>query len=99
MREIQKFKIEEGYVAYKMRKLDAIIIFNSLGICDYCAESDVCGYYIPVLNCYYCEECFNDWKDRCIYYEEDIWYENLNIKFVDKVINQNADMKLLELEK
>ena len=96
MREIEKFKIDKGYVVYKMRNIDAIQIFNGFGICDSCNKLTRYGYYIPILNWYKCEECFNEWKENCIYYPEDIWFEDRYVKFVDTFIKQSKEMKLID---
>jgi len=96
MRVIEKFKTDKGYIVYKMRNIDAIQIFNGFGICDTCSSLTRYGYYIPVLNHYKCEHCFNVWKKLCIYYPEDLWFEEAYIKHVDKIIKQSKEMKLID---
>lgn len=51
------------------------------GICDYCARPQAKGYYIAVLNCWYCPECFEEWKQRAIWYAEDAEIECSNFEF------------------
>lgn len=99
MRIIEKFKIDKGYVAYKMRNIDAIEIFNGFGICDSCSKLTHYGYYVPILNYYKCEDCFNEWKKNCIYYPEDLWFENAYVKFVDRMIKNSKEMKLIDKTK
>lgn len=51
---------------------------GSPGICDYCGKPAANGYYIAVLNRWYCEDCFEDWKMTAHYYPEDADVENRN---------------------
>ena len=47
---------------------------NSLCICDFCGEQQTCdstGFYIPVLNKWYCKKCYAIWEADCKYYPED----------------------------
>ena len=99
MREIEKFKIDKGYIVYKMSNIDAIGIFNGFGICDDCSSSTRVGYYVPVLNHYMCEDCFNEWQKVCIYYEEDLWFQSGNVKIVDNIINYVREVKLIDKTK
>lgn len=72
-------------VYYKMLSNQAIDIFpGGLGICDMCNRSTFYGYYIPVLNSYYCEECFKSFDKSAKKYEEDSWFENKHIEFFEK---------------
>ncbi len=96
MRELIKFKIDKGYTVYKMRAIDAIEIFNGFGICDNCNKFASKGIYVPILNRYLCEDCFIDWKERCKMYEDDLWFENAYVKFVDRFIKAHKEMKLID---
>lgn len=51
------------------------------GICDYCAIPAAVGYYIAVLNHWYCPECFERWKSHAHYYPEDADVERRNFEF------------------
>ena len=61
---------------------EMILDMMGLGQCDLCSKTSMRegGYYIPVLNRCYCEECFNRWSSQAEFYKEDILYEDLNIK-------------------
>jgi len=45
------------------------------GFCDSCIEKPTTGFYIAVLNSYYCKTCFQEWQTRAIRYEEDLSFE------------------------
>lgn len=51
---------------------------GSLGICDSCNGTDVNGYYIPVLNQWYCSDCYAKWHTSATYYPEDAVIEERN---------------------
>ena len=70
------FKSKQGYKVIKFLKLNPIEVFEGgLSICDYCNTFGLEGYYIPVLNRYYCEKCFSDFESRTPFYEEDLVFE------------------------
>ena len=71
-----------------MNFMDVVMIFNGYGICDECGDSTNKGYYVPVLNHYQCPKCYEDWKSSCEFYEEDLWFEKDNIKFVEERIKK-----------
>ena len=50
----------------------------ALGICDWCGEASFDGYYIAVLNRYYCPKCYEEWLKRAKYYPEDKPREDKN---------------------
>ena len=53
-------------------------------ICDWCDKTQPHngkGYYIAVLNHWYCEECYKQWISRATYYPEDADVERRNFEF------------------
>lgn len=70
--EFGKFKVIKAS-AKEMR--DAV---GSLGICDYCAEHSDEGYYIAVLNKWYCPKCWEEFKLRAVWYPQDAMVEDRN---------------------
>lgn len=53
-------------------------------ICDWCGRaflSSEKGYYIAVLNHWYCEKCFEEWKEHAEWFAEDVDYERKNFEF------------------
>ena len=81
----RKFINEKGFTVYEMTGAETMK-FGGYGICDYCNEGAVKGYLIPVLNHYYCEECYNNWLKRAEYYEEDRWFEERKIEYYDSIL-------------
>lgn len=51
------------------------------GICDWCGTPSAHGYYIAVLNQWFCDKCYNEWKERATYYPEDVDVETRNYNF------------------
>lgn len=82
--KIIKFKIK-NFTVYKISIEQCVRIFNGLGICDSCNDFATEGYYIPILNSYYCEECYNDFIKTSIYYYEDEFFELWHIKEVERI--------------
>lgn len=39
-------------------------------VCDHCGEQKEDGYYVAVLNRWFCTECYNDWYEGAINYAE-----------------------------
>lgn len=63
-------------------------LMNAVGsdicICDWCGKPYLPtekGYYIAVLNQWYCEKCYNEWAERATYYPEDADVERRNFEF------------------
>lgn len=48
----------------------------AMGMCERCNKASFEGYYIAVLNRYYCPKCFNNWLRRATYYPEDKPFED-----------------------
>lgn len=55
--------------------------FGSSGICDRCCKSPNTGYYIAVLNMWFCPECYNKWIANATRYDEDKEVEERNFNF------------------
>lgn len=79
-----KYKMKNGLTVYKMTAEEAKKVFpGGLGVCDFCNTKTKDGYYMPVLNHYYCNPCFNAWKLRAKRYPEDSWFENEMIEALE----------------
>lgn len=53
-------------------------------VCDWCGSlchKSYDGYYIAVLNQWFCKECFEEWKQRAVWYPEDASIERKNFDF------------------
>lgn len=79
---IYKFAVKKMTV-YKMNNVQTVTIFNGAGICDDCGTSARDGYYVPVLNLYLCQECFDDWCEHCKHYKEDDEVEEGNVEWFE----------------
>lgn len=85
---MRKFKIKQGLTVYRMTAYNCAQIFHGPGLCDFCAQQTLSGYYIAVLNCYYCSKCYQDWKKRAVFYEEDTAFEQRRINEIDNAIKE-----------
>ncbi|HCD9234555.1 hypothetical protein OZ664_05465 [Elizabethkingia sp. HX WHF] len=60
--------------------------FGGLGICDACNCSAFHGYYIAVLNSWYCEEDYEKFMKSATNYPEDHKYESKNFDNAKKLL-------------
>lgn len=58
---------------------------GAVGICDRCNQAHYIGYYVAVLNRWYCSECYSEWMETAIRYEEDVRYEDSNFETYKKL--------------
>ena len=48
----------KGFKVIQVKAVELIgVIPHAMGICDYCGQASLDGYYIAVLNSYYCSDC------------------------------------------
>ena len=80
--EFDKFKIIKA-TADEMRKVTRMFSF---GICDYCGGQPRVGYYIAVINRWYCQECFDNFKERAKWYRQDSMIEERNFQYYGKLL-------------
>lgn len=59
---------------------------GSPGLCDYCGWWSDNGYYIAVLNKWYCPECYEKFKADAKYYPQDRQIEERNFKYYSKLL-------------
>lgn len=72
-----KFKV----IKLNLIELQAVEGGYAIGICDSCGKPSFDGYYIAVLNSYYCPECFESWLRRATYFSEDKPIEDRNFNY------------------
>ena len=68
---------------FKVIKASAKEMFEAVGspgTCDYCSERPEHGYYIEVLNKWFCPKCWKEFKKRAVWYPEDAQIEERNFK-------------------
>lgn len=63
-----------------------IVDLGGLGICDYCNNASYHGFYIAVLNAWYCPKCYERWHKEAVYYPEDKPIEDKNFKVYSKLL-------------
>lgn len=73
------------YVAYKVTS-EEMLYLGGFNLCDSCSKSIDSGYYIPVLNQYFCKECFNRWDNSAHYYPQDRSIERKRTSYFEAVI-------------
>lgn len=55
-------------------------MLGGYGICDDCNTPVSEGYFVTVLNSWFCPECYEQWLKTAINYEEDREFEKGNFK-------------------
>jgi len=74
---VYKVDNPKGFLILKMMGADTQKIGGN-STCDWCGEISTDGYYISVLNMWYCDKCYNDWLQRAKRFESDILIEEKN---------------------
>lgn len=59
---------------------------GSPGICDDCCRKSPKGYYVAVLNRWFCPECYREWLGRAKYYPQDTEIERKNYRYYKKML-------------
>jgi hypothetical protein len=63
---------------------------GSPGICDYCGKVSDNGYYIAVLNQWFCPKCYEEWKQDARFYPEDRPVEERNYQYYSMLLGISA---------
>lgn len=77
------FENEKGFKIIEISRgeiLDKLSEFGSIRICDGCGIPANNGYYIAVLNNWFCKDCFTEWYGYAINYPEDREIEERNFE-------------------
>ena len=80
----QKSEIKpvEGSKKFKVINVPRKVLEAATGqikcVCDNCLASPDDGYYVAVLNRWFCPTCYKHWVNQAEYYEEDAWVEEKN---------------------
>lgn len=77
------FKVIE---ATRSEMMCALSEYGCAGICDFCGEPKEKGYYIAVLNSWYCTDCFYRWYLKASNYPEDAEIENRNFALYRQIL-------------
>lgn len=78
--ERNKFKVIKVSAAELCRAI------GSPGICDYCGKPHEEGYYIAVLNSWYCPNCYERFIKCRKWHIEDANIEDRNFKYYSKLL-------------
>lgn len=68
---------EKGFLVIEMTGKETHLL-GGRGICDWCGSPSDDGFYVAVLNNWYCPRCYDDWCERSVRYTEDIRAEKRN---------------------
>ncbi|MCD8137182.1 MAG: demethylase [Parabacteroides gordonii] len=81
----KKVDNSKGFLVIEVTAAELFAKAGGLGICDFCNAAAEKGYYIAVLNQWYCPECYSDFCKRSTYHEEDAAIERGNYEFYAKL--------------
>lgn len=74
----KKVENGKGFMVLEIARVELLGVlaeYGSVGICDSCGSPAEKGYYIAVLNQWFCEDCYKEWLMGATRYVEDIPYE------------------------
>lgn len=78
------------FLIIEAKASELYVAVGSPGICDNCCKPSSYGYYIAVLNRWFCPECFEEYKKRARYYPEDAAIEKKNFDYYAKMLGLNV---------
>ena len=85
------FNNKKGFKVIQVTRgemLCALSEYGCIGICDNCGSSDCKeGFYIAVLNSWFCSKCFYEWYAGATRYKEDERFENDKFELYKSVLN------------
>lgn len=74
-------KNSEGFLILRVKNEELAKATNQgYCVCDSCFSSPDEGYYVAVLNMWFCPKCYVKWKKTAIRYSEDIPVETKNYR-------------------
>lgn len=75
----------KGFKIIKCKRREIIEVFGGKGICDSCGKPSIEGYYIAVLNQWFCPQCYKEWYEDAYNYaiesSDDRRVEDKNFNF------------------
>lgn len=80
---------EKGFKIIECSALENVNLGSGMGICDFCNSPSEKGYYISVLNSWYCEDCYNEWVKQAINYPSDRRIEDRNFEMYKDILGIN----------
>ena len=76
---------KKGFKIIQVSRIEMVDKCDSFGICDSCNETAETGFYIAVMNQWFCPKCYQNWYRRARRYPEDVAIENKNFEFYKKI--------------
>ena len=91
----KKVDNEKGFLVIEVSAAELSAKAGGYGICDYCNTPAEKGYYIAVLNQWYCPKCYDEFCKRAKYYQEDTGTEKRNYELYSKlfVVHRSFDLR------
>lgn len=81
-------KNDKGFKIMAIDRATMAVKLNSPGICDSCMATPHIGYYVAVLNCWLCPDCFRDWYNNATNYPEDQAIETKYFNWTKQMIER-----------
>lgn len=69
------YENDKGFKVIRTDNMSEVLKLGGVAMCDSCNQFNRIGYYIAVLNSWYCDKCFNEWYEQATYYKEDAHIE------------------------
>lgn len=82
----KKVENNKGFLVIEVSAAELFAKVGGYGICDFCNSTAEKGYYIAVLNRWYCSECYEDFCKHSTYYKEDAGLEKKNYELYAKLL-------------
>ena len=82
---MKKFALSNGIIYYEVSAKETYLL-GGCGVCDSCGVVHKKGYLIPVLNSWYCTNCFTEFKETSMYYPEDAPIERKRAEYYESII-------------
>lgn len=70
----------KGFKVIEASRMELACKLGGFGICDNCNMASNIGYYVAVLNRWFCPKCYNEWYEYATHYPEDARIENKNFE-------------------
>lgn len=84
---------KKDFKIIQMSRQEVAEVFGGCGICDYCGTLHDSGYYIAVLNHWYCKEDHERFLEHAHNYPEDRNIEELNFLRATHLLKNNLTKK------
>lgn len=87
-------KNRKGHKVIKISRnemLDRLSRYGTLGICDSCSSPASEGYYVAVLNRWYCPDCYRRFTNTVDHYKSNEPIESRNFERYRKIFKVNEE--------